>query len=364
MARKRRGTVAAAVITALLAPIFPLTPGSAVITVPSVAQSRCDEPAFGDPLAIDLDLPHDITVGRGVGVAVVDTGASSPGVIADRPGDRNHCLLHGTAVAGVLRTVAPAADIVSVRQSAEDNNATVADLVAAIDRARAGAADHGVRAITVSVVACEDTLELRDAVTAAVDAGLLVIAAAGNVGQCQDGQSAFPASLPGVLTVGGVDARDPASPDAGRTPAAYSVPGDWVDVYAPGGPVSGTLEVTDTAPRTLVGDPAPFTGTSFAAPAVAGTAALMWQVRPELTATEVRSLITATADRGTVPVLAPRAAVSAAMDGAAPAGMSFVRPESVEIDRVVPEPRDIRILLVLAGLVGAALVAAALVRHR
>lgn len=331
---------------------------------PATAQQQCDQPAFGDALPIDLDLPHDVATGRGVGVTVVDTGASAPGVITERPGDRDHCLLHGTAVAGVLDTVAPDAVVVSVRQGDGDGHTTVADLVEAIERARTGADDHGVRVLNISVVACEDTAELRDAVAAAVHDGLLVVAAAGNTGQCPDGHLAFPASLPDVLAVGGVDARDPATPDAGRRPASYSVPGGWVDLHAPGGPVSGQLEDSDSQVRTVVGDPAPFSGTSFAAPVVAGAAALVWQLRPELSATQVRTLLTDTADPGTVPVVSPTAAVSAAMDGAATGIASYHVPGSVEVQREVDEPRDLRVPVFLAAVVGAALLVAALVRRQ
>ncbi|MEY8566095.1 S8 family serine peptidase [Corynebacteriaceae bacterium 7-707] len=343
----------------------------------SHAQPRCDQPVFGDPIPLDVALPHDLSTGVGVGVAVVDTGAAAPGVIADRPGDRDRCLLHGTAVAGTLRTVAPGSRVVSVRQGDGGHDTTVADLVTALDRARAGAADHGVRVVNISVIACDDTAELREAVAAAEEAGLLLVAAAGNTGQCQDGRTPYPAALPGVLTVGGVDARHRDDLDAGRRPADYSVPGDWVDLHAPGGPVSALLEgpVHDRGgagtprTRTVVGDPSPFTGTSFAAPVVAGTAALVWQIRPEFTAAQVRSLLVDTAEQGVVPVVSPTAAVSAALDagpGSPPAarGPRYPVAEEVTVTRTPPASRDLRVPMLLTGAVAVAVLTGVVLRGR
>ncbi|WP_420099761.1 S8 family serine peptidase [Corynebacterium sp.] len=365
-----RQVCGAAVLTCLL---------SAAVPVPAVvSQPRCDQPAFGDPLPVDLPLPHDLSTGHGVGVAVVDTGASAPGVVADRPGDGDRCQLHGTAVAGTLRSVAPASRIVSVRQGDGDRDTTVADLVSAIDRARSGADGHGVRIMNISVIACDDTAELRASVAAAEDAGLLLVAAAGNSGQCQDGQTPYPAALPGVLTVGGVDPRHGTDLDAGRRPADYSVPGDWVDLYAPGGPVSAPLDTPgpDGQPqvRTIIGDPSPFSGTSFAAPVVAGAAALVWQVRPELTAAQVRALLVSTAEPGVVPVVSPVAAVGAALDlGGAPEHerhaaadrVGYAIPTEVPVVRAVDVSRDLRVPLLLAVAVAVAVLTGVVVRaHR
>lgn len=357
----------------LLAALLVCTPVLAVADAdPADARPRCDRPVFGDPLPVDVDLPHDLATGRGVGVAVVDTGAASPGVITERDGDADHCLLHGTAVAGVLRAVAPGARVVSVRQGDGETETTVADLVAALDRVREDPGE--IRVVNISVVACEDTPELRESVAAAEAAGLLLVAAAGNAGQCQDGQLPYPAALPGVLTVGGVDVRRDDDPDAGRRPADYSVPGSWVDLHAPGGPVSAPLETsaeTDTLVRTVVGDPAPFTGTSFAAPVVSATAALVWQLRPELSAARVRELVVASADHGVVPVVSPAAAVSAALDGRDVHHPD--RPEhpgtypvagAVTVPDDAPTPRDLRIPVALGLGVILALLGTAVVRLR
>ncbi|WP_297008948.1 S8 family serine peptidase [uncultured Corynebacterium sp.] len=330
---------------------------------------QCGVPEPGEPLPVDAALPHDVATGTGVGIALVDTGASTPWVVPGRAGDgstdSDHCVLHGTAVAGVLHTVAPGATVVSHRQVTDRGSGTVAGLVDALERAVAHAGDHpGVRIVNLSLVACQDTVELRRAVADAEDAGLLLVAAAGNSGQCAEGRTPFPASLPGVLTVGAVDARiahvtllDHLGP--GRVRAGYSVPGPWVDLAAPGGPVSTVLR-TGTGEVTVVGDPEPFAGTSFAAPVVSATAALVWQVRPELSAAQVRDVLVSTARSGGVPVVDPAAAVAAVMGGE-PGGGDVAGvgadagagpwAESVDLVAAPEESVDLLVPLALATLV-------------
>jgi membrane-anchored mycosin MYCP len=332
--------------------------------VPSAgaAPDRCDTPVAGDRLPLDVALPHDLSTGRGVPVRIVDTGAAAPGVT----GDRDSCALHGTAVAGVVRSVAPDADISSARQ--DPDRGTVADLVRQLGDAAEAGRRHELRVVNLSLVACEDTAELRQVVTEVAAAGVLLVASAGNTGQCGDGQLPFPASLPEVLTVGAVDPRvDGASTVAdlgpGRQVADYSVAGPWVDIHAPGGPVSAVLE-GDGGSSVIVGTPAPFTGTSFAAPVVSATAALVWQVRPDLGLQEVRDLLTATAQPGPAPVVDPAAAVTAALDGSP---LSRERgapwPEAVPVVRTTDEPRQLGPLVLLVMVVLAAMLVAGVLRR-
>ena len=125
----------------------------------------------------------------------------------------------------------------------------------------------------------------------AAGSDVVVVAAAGNagVGSCATaGQEPVDqVSLPGwydadVLTVGAVTSDD--------APAAFTVPGPWVDVAAPG---SG-LRSLAVGGGTTGGD---LDGTSFAAPWAAGLAALVRERFPELTAAQVVDRILATARR-------------------------------------------------------------------
>ena len=127
---------------------------------------------------------------------------------------------------------------------------------------------------------------LRSALRAAAAADVVVVAAAGNVdsGGCVADRPDL-VSLPGreddVLTVGAVGPDD--------RPARFTVRGPWVDVAAPGTGVRSLSVDGGTGP--------PLDGTSFAAPLVAGLAALIRERSPGLAAREVGARITGTARR-------------------------------------------------------------------
>lgn len=315
----------------------------------SSPHGNCQEGTVAAPGTVplpDIDAPsypalHALSRGRDVDVAVIDTGSAGPGVV----GDRDFCVLHGSVVTSVLRAIAPEAKVHSFRHNAIASRAegTVEDLVHAIDRALKAR----VKIINISMVACEDTAELREAIGRAEKAGVLVVASTGNTGQCPEGAPTFPSSLDSVLAVGavapraqelvaagagssadadagtsaGASAAKTNSADQGRVPAQYSAPTHWVDLFAPGGPVEGQVDVRGKV-HTIVGNPDPFEGTSFAAPVVSGTAALVWQIVPQLSVQEVRELLTATATPGAsgpglgkqMLVINPAAAVDRALD--------------------------------------------------
>jgi len=139
------------------------------------------------------------------------------------------------------------------------------------------AADAGAKIINLSLAGSGDNPAVRDAVIYAQSKGALVIAAVGNR-QEQGGGPSFPAGYDGVLGVGSIDINS--------ARATASQVGSYVDVVAPGVDVAGT---------TRVGGHAYWTGTSFAAPFVAGAAALVWGASPRLTAQEVAERLIATA---------------------------------------------------------------------
>lgn len=135
----------------------------------------------------------------------------------------------------------------------------------------------------------------QNAVTAALNAGSLIIAAAGNNA---DATPNYPASYTEVVSVSAV------GPDAGL--ASYSSFGNTVDVTAPGGDLAdgnASYGVMSTAYNYVTGTPiydnATWNGTSMASPHVAGVVALLLATNPSLTAAQLRTrLETFTIDIG------------------------------------------------------------------
>jgi subtilisin family serine protease len=141
----------------------------------------------------------------------------------------------------------------------------------------------GARIINMSLGGPSDSPDMANAVTAASNAGALIIASAGN-----EGTSAprFPAAYPEVLSVSAV------GPD--RQLASYSSFGSTIDIAAPGGDVGDgdvSFGIMSTVWNFVTSSPSydVFQGTSMAAPHVAGVAALILAANPGLSAAQLRS---------------------------------------------------------------------------
>ena len=185
------------------------------------------------------------------------------------------------------------------------------------------AVDHGAKIVNLSLSGTRTSPTERAAIRYATKHGVLLVAAAGN-GGLTGSRPSYPAALLGKegLVVG-------ASTPAG-TRASFSTTGRYVDLLAPGVGVVGALAAG--CPNTL------FTlapglagygfgsGTSYAAPEVAGAAALVWAASPRLDATGVASVLAGSAsghgswstDLG-FGTLDAGAAVSTALASSAPA---------------------------------------------
>lgn len=125
---------------------------------------------------------------------------------------------------------------------------------------------------------------MQEAVDAANNAGALVVVAAGNSNQNIDFIQYSPANCRGVITV--------ASSDEKMDKSFFSNYGEFVDVAAPGGGEVGIMSTHNNGTTTPgSADYTQMKGTSMAAPHVAGVAALMVGVNPDLSPAQLRAII-------------------------------------------------------------------------
>lgn len=222
--------------------------------------------AVGDKLLRVLGITSDnSTWGKGVLVAILDTGVSANSAFGSRitslnliplPADLAEWNGHGTAVAsmiigtgGFTPGVAPGTDILSVR-IADDLGQSNSMLIA---KGIVAAVDAGASIINISLGSYGDSGLVRNAIEYANKAGVVIVAAAGNEGL---DRLAYPAANAGVVAVGAVDAKG--------TSLAFSNSGKALAAAAPGYEVNAAW----------TGDQAVgFTGTSASAPIMAGAIA-------------------------------------------------------------------------------------------
>jgi len=245
-----------------------------------------------DQAALPLDNAYTYTTGApDVHVYVIDTGINMGlpdfggratfgldlvgGV--NPPG--SDCAGHGTHVAGTVGSatygVAKNVQLVSVRVLNCAGSGTNSNVIAAVNWVTANAMKPAV--VNMSLGGAKSAA-LDDAVTASVASGLTYTIAAGN--KNTDACNFSPSDVADAIVVGATDQSD--------NRASFSNIGSCVDVFAPG---VGIVSDWATAPFTRSSS-----GTSMAAPHVAGVAALHLERNPNASASDVATAIVANAN--------------------------------------------------------------------
>ncbi len=198
-------------------------------------------------------------------------------------GTGQDCIGHGTHVAGTVggttAGVAKGVRLVSVRVFDCQGNGNTDTVLAGLNYILSDPAAPRPAVANMSLGGVADQA-LDDAVTNVINAGIPVIAAAGNSNDFTCDFS--PARVPAVVTVGAVDRGD--------LRAEFSNWGTCNDLYAPGVDIVSTTTLNDTA---LV----PMSGTSMAAPHVTGAAALLLAQQPTLTPAQVQKTLVSTTNK-------------------------------------------------------------------
>jgi serine protease AprX len=269
------------------------------------------------------------TTGQGVTVAVLDSGIAASAdlptavhgvdVVTQRTalGDLGG---HGTHVAGIIagtgalssgayKGVAPGARVLSVKVTDDQGRASYSSIIAGIAWILSNQRAHNIKVANLSLGAAPRTGYADDPLDAAVEAlwfrGITVVASAGNKGP-GPGTVGVPGNDPYVITVGAYDDNltaatgDDAVPEwTSRGPTAFD------GLSKPDVAASGRRVVSLRAPGSLldltlldrlVGTKYfRLSGTSMAAPAVAGAAALVLARNPSLTPNQVKAILAHTA---------------------------------------------------------------------
>jgi parallel beta-helix repeat protein len=193
---------------------------------------------------------------------------------------------HGTHCAGIIgaefNNGIGIAGLAQVRIMAEKSGApqwTEDNLVNGIYHA----VDQGADILSCSWGDYQDSVSMREAIKYAYNAGVLVVAAAGNE---ETSAKLYPAAYEEVVAVTATNEFD--------EPASFTNFGDWGEVAAPGVNIYSTIsEIHDPHvhyPYDSV------SGTSMSTPHVAGVAALIWSQFPNMTRHQVRAQLQYTAD--------------------------------------------------------------------
>jgi subtilisin family serine protease len=269
-------------------------------------QSFAFDDGFNSPLAyaqqtaatlIHLTDAHQVATGRNVKVAIIDTGVDATHAafaghvvggwdfvsndadpsdtrdFTDNDGDGrvDEAFGHGTHVAGIVRLVAPDAQLLVVRVLDADGRGDLVTVAAGVR----WAVQHGAKVINLSLGSNGRLDALQDVLNEAELAGVTVIATAGNWGTNK--LVDFPGTSSHAMCVAAVDGAG--------VGAAFSSTGSEVELSAPGVAIRSAYP-GDTYKQ--------WSGTSMAAPFVTGTVALLAEKHPAWNLVEMENRLQST----------------------------------------------------------------------
>jgi subtilisin family serine protease len=262
---------------------------------PFVGERRSDLGRLGPITGMDREMAFGGVDGTGITVAIVDSGVERdhPAVggklirsVRVEPGEEEPVVLddpeaidvvgHGTACAGIIHGLAPGANLISVRVLGPDNRGKGTIFAAGLEWAIA----QGASVVNLSLSSKSDALfgVFHEIVDEAYFSNVLLVSAANNV----PGPS-YPSLFASVVSV-----------------AAHDVADRWTWFYNPLPPVEFGAYGVDVDVAWKDGGRMIATGNSFAAPHVAGLAALIRAKHPSATPFEVKAILAAVSN-GTQP---------------------------------------------------------------
>jgi serine protease AprX len=311
------------------------------VTKPQSAPDQPNKLATAYNQSVNTPQVWNHATGKGVGVAVIDTGIAGDLPDFRRSADDHGSRVtvsavvnpdaenagdsygHGTHVAGLIAGnganrsasdplrgkyagAAPDAHLISIKASDEQGDATVLDAIFGLQFAVDHMDDYGIRVVNLSLESTTAESYLTDPLDAAVEAawfkGLVVVAAAGNRGSDSDAVDYAPGNDPYAISVGAVNdqatkqTNDDFRADwssRGTTQDGYAKP----DLYAPGVRLYSNLapgSAFTSACAACVSPDGEYIragGTSMSAPVVSGIVAALLEKHPSWTPDQVKGAL-------------------------------------------------------------------------
>jgi serine protease AprX len=280
-------------------------------------------------------LAHQGDIGQGVTVAVLDTGIDNLPDFAGRlvggvdlTGGGNPFTDqygHGTFVAGLLAGngassngqysgEAPGANLVAIKAAGATGNTDLATVIQGVQWAILHKSTYDISVLNMSLgfqpIGSTVLNPVDMAVEAAWNAGITVVASAGNAGPF-NGTILSPGDDPLVITVGALDdlgqtnvasdamsdfsSAGPTNPDGWVKPDIVAPGRSVVSLAAPGSTVYNTYPSARIGSANFVGS-----GTSFSAPITSGAAALVLQQHPDYSPNQLKAVLLGTTAPGPI----------------------------------------------------------------